>query len=267
MSDVLAVAGLVADGPPGGRLDGIGLALAEGTITALLADSPAAAGLVVAVLGGLIAPRAGRIELRGRPVGAWAPRQALRAGIGTAWRPLGLQPRLPAWRSLVLGGVLDRRPGLAPLRPSVALAQLALETARLGLGEDELRQPPETLPAERQGLLAVARAFGAGGSAVLLDEPTLDLPVDSAALVLARAAEARTAGAAVLLATTNVQHAWAVADRFALLYRGRILAVLGRAQTRCEELYRAMFGAQDYQDLALQLQRAGAGGAAAAPPA
>jgi simple sugar transport system ATP-binding protein len=92
------------------------------------------------------------------------------------------------------------------------------------------------------------------------------MPVESAALVLARATEARAAGAAVLVATTNVQHAWAVADRFVLLYRGQILAVLGRAQTRREELYRAMFGAQDYQDLALQLQHAGVRGDAAAPP-
>jgi simple sugar transport system ATP-binding protein len=103
-------------------------------------------------------------------------------------------------------------------------------------------------------------------AAGLLDEPTLGMPVESAALVLARATEARAAGAAVLVATTNVQHAWAVADRFVLLYRGQILAVLGRAQTRREELYRAMFGAQDYQDLALQLQHAGVRGDAAAPP-
>ncbi len=262
MSDVLAIAGLAASGLGGARLDGVDLTLPEGSITALLADSPASAGLVVAVLGGLIAPTAGRISLHGTPVRAWSPRHALCAGIGSAWRPLGLLPGLPVWRSLVLGGALDRRPGLAPLRESVALAGLALETARLGLGEDELRQPPEALPVDRHGLLLVARAFGAGGTAVLLDEPTLDQPIETAALVLARASEARAAGTAVLLATTNVQHAWAVADRFILLYRGRILAVLGRTQTRREELYRAMFGAQDYQDLALQLQRAGAGAAA-----
>ena len=267
MSDLLAGTRLNLDGPAGGHLAGADLALPAGSITARLADSPASAGLLVAALGGLIRPTSGRIELRGRPLGAWSPRQALRAGVASAWRHRSLLPGLPAWRSLVLGGPLDRGSGFAPLRASVALRELALETARLGLGEDGLRRPPEALPAAQRGLLLVARAFAAGRTAVLLDEPTIGLPVDTVALVLARCIEARAADAAILLATTNVQHAWAVADRFALLYQGRILAVLGRTQTRREELYRAMFGAQDYQDLALQMQQAGAPGGAEAEQA
>lgn len=250
---------LAPAGLRGSAVESFDLRLEPSRITVLLADSAVAAGLIVAALGGVVSLGGGEIRLHGRAVRRWRADDAIRAGVGTASGETELIAGLPAWRSLILG-VEPARSLLRPLGHRRALAHLAIEMARLGIDEAELLLPPEALPRPRRTLMAAARAFTIGRTAVLLDEPAVGLPVETAALVLARAVEAREAGAAVLLATANVQHAWAVADRFVLCYGGRPLAVLGRAETRREELYRAMLGNQDFQELAAQLQGLGVRG-------
>jgi simple sugar transport system ATP-binding protein len=244
-------------------LDGLNLALPAGKVTCVLADSRAVSTLIVNALGGLAPCTAGSIRIAGRELHRWSPRLMRREGVGIAPADLQLLPELPVWRSLIIGA---EPPAARLLGEAQVLRLVGPEAAALGLGSELLRRPPDELTPTAQRLLLATRAFAHGRRVVLLDEPTTGMPLEPAALVLRRITEARDAGAAVLLATPNVQHAWAVGDQFVLVYAGRTLGTFARGQTSREELHRAMLGNQDFQELAAELSRLGAAPPEPPPP-
>jgi simple sugar transport system ATP-binding protein len=262
---VLELRGLTAIASDGSAVSDIEQRLAGGEIACVLGDPAAGRRALLEFLAGRSRPIAGSIAVPAARPGRWSAAAAARAGIGVA-ADTALLPGLPIWRSFVAG----REPtiGVPPLRlvrRRRAVEIVREELARLNVRDVDPRSLPEQLPADRRRLLDVARAFWIGSRAVLLDEPTRGLDVDQAARVLHRMLEARKAGVAVLFATGNVQHAWAVADRFLVLYNGRPLGSFVKAQTRREELYRLMLGNQDFKELAHEL--AGLGWAQFEPPA
>lgn len=261
---VLELRGLAAAAADGSVVSGVEQRLVGGEIACVLGDPAAGGRALLSFLAGQTRPLAGSIAVPAARPGRWTSAAAVAAGIGVS-AGSALLPGLPVWRSFVLG----REPaaGIPPLR--LVRRGRAREMARENLGRlgvdsfDPDRLAEELTPVERQ-LVGVARAFWIGSRAVLLDEPTRGLGVDDAANVLHRMLEAREAGVAVLFATSDVQHAWAVADRFLVLYGGRPLGSFAKAQTSREELYRLMLGNQDFEELAHEL--VGKGWERAEPP-
>ena len=73
----------------------------------------------------------------------------------------------------------------------------------------------------------------ASGSLIVLSQPTRGLDVGSIQYIHGRAVERRDAGAAVLLVSSELDEVMALADRVAVMYRGRIIGVLsGESLTR-----------------------------------
>lgn len=250
---VLELRSVAATAADGSVVSGVDQRLLAGEIVSVLGDPTAGGRALLAFLAGQSRLLAGSIAVPAARPGRWTSAAAIRAGIGVATGG-SLLPGLPIWRSFVL----SREPaaGIPPLRfvrRGKAREITSEHLARLGVTTIDPGSLPEQLsPAERQ-LVAVARAFWVGTRAVLLDEPTRGLNVDGTANLLHRMLEAREAGAAVLFATSNVQHAWAVADRFMVLYEGRPLGSFVKSQTSREELYRLMLGNQDFEELAHEL--------------
>lgn len=252
-SPVLELRGASGVAADGSVFSGIDQRLVAGEIACMLGDPAAGGQALMAFLAGQTRLLAGSIAVPSARPGRWTAAAAVLAGIGVAAGD-ALLPRLPIWRSFVLA----REPSfglplLRLLRRSRAREMTREALARIGaasIGPDSV--PEELGPTERR-LVGVARAFSIGSRAVLLDEPTRGLGIDEAANVLHRMLEARESGVALLFATSDVQHAWAVADRFTVLYGGRPLGSFPKAQTSREELYRLMLGNQDFEELAHEL--------------
>ncbi|MGA9531562.1 MAG: ABC transporter ATP-binding protein [Anaerolineales bacterium] len=94
---------------------------------------------------------------------------------------------------------------------------------RLGLGEKR-RTPYRQLSTGQQRRLALALAIAHRPEVLILDEPTAGLDVASRAELHALMAELRSEGTAILLATHDMAEAEKLADRVAILLRGRIAA-------------------------------------------
>ena len=252
-SPMLELRGLAAATVDGATVAGVDLRLMPGEIACVLGDPAAGGRALFEFLAGRCRPRAGSIAVPSARPGRWSAAAAARAGIGVAAGTV-LLPGLPIWRSFVAGN--EPAIGLPPLRllrRQRAREITGEELKRLGAGSIAPDTPAgELTPVQRQ-LVGVARAFWIGSRAVLLNEPTRGLGVDEAANVLHRMLEAREAGIAVLFATGDVQHAWAVADRFTVLYAGRPLGSFAKSLTSREELYRLMLGNQDFEELAHEL--------------
>ena len=95
---------------------------------------------------------------------------------------------------------------------------------RLGLGEKK-RAPFRKLSTGQQRRLALALAVAHKPKVLILDEPTAGLDVATRAELHALVAELRQQGTTILLATHDMAEAEKLADRVAILLRGRIVAM------------------------------------------
>ena len=179
-------------------LRGLDLRLGRGELIALIGRNGAGKSTLLRTAAGLIEPRRGRVEAPGE---------------------VAMLPQRPA-DMFVRERVGDELPGAA--------GAAALE--RFGLGEAAGADPRDLSGGERQRLalaiVVAGRDAGEGGQpgAVLLDEPTrgMDRARKHELGELARDLAAR--GAAVMIATHDVEFAAAFADRVVLMGRGEVIA-------------------------------------------
>ncbi len=198
----LSVSGLAVElggavGGPRRVLDGIDLELLPGEVVALVGPNGAGKSTLLRALAGVLDPSEGSV----------------RAAAGCAL----LTQRPDDY--FVRERVGDELPGEA--------GRLAIEVAGLDIAPD--RDPRDLSGGERQRLaLAIALAGrGAGGSPpglICLDEPTRGLDRRRKAALASWLTSLARRGAAVLVATHDVEFAASFADRVALLARGRVLA-------------------------------------------
>jgi ABC-2 type transport system ATP-binding protein len=109
-----------------------------------------------------------------------------------------------------------------------------------GLSEAARRRTGEYSKGMRQKL-ALARALIHEPAALLLDEPTSAMDPESARLVREHIASLRSANRAIVICTHNLSEAEILADKVAIIYRGKI-----RVQGTLEELKRKTLGAQEF---------------------
>ncbi|UCM87643.1 ATP-binding cassette domain-containing protein [Streptomyces marincola] len=181
----------------GGRadpvLDGLDLAVPPGGHLAVVGPSGAGKSTLAALAAGLLAPRAGRVALCGRPV----------AGR-TAAELAALRVLIPQEAYVFRGSVADNLSYLRAAPPPAAALTAAAEAVGAGDLLDRLGGPagqvdPAALSAGERQLLALTRAFLSPAPVALLDEATCHL--DPAAEAGAeRAFAARPGGTLVVIA-------------------------------------------------------------------
>jgi ABC-type sugar transport system ATPase subunit len=98
------------------------------------------------------------------------------------------------------------------------LAGLGVTTVR------SIRQPVGSLSGGQRQSVAVAKAVMWNSKLVIMDEPTAALGVTQTAMVLGLIGRLRDNGLAVLMISHNLNDVFAVADRMAVLYLGRMVA-------------------------------------------
>jgi simple sugar transport system ATP-binding protein len=187
----------------------------------------------------------GEIRVRGHLVAAGARMpEALRPALIPEDRITeGLIPGLPLWENLLLGHrhdpALVRRGGFRP-RAARAWARPLLERFRVQPGEADL--VPEALSGGNQQKLLCARELSRASGLLVACQPTRGIDLASTEFLHGLLREWRAQGGSVLLLSADVDEILALADRVAVLYRGRLGAPVARAETAIEPLGRAMVG-------------------------
>jgi simple sugar transport system ATP-binding protein len=226
-------------------LEGVSLAVEEGTVTCVLGDNGAGKSTLIRILSGVHLPTGGALFMDGEEIRLDSPREARSRGIATVHQNLGVIPLMSVWRNFVLGAEPVR--GWGPFRRlDVAAARRTAteEMDRMGIQVRDPEQPVGVLSGGERQSLAIARALHQGARVLILDEPTAALGVRQARLVLDHVVKARERGAAVVLITHNPVHALQVGDRFLVLARGRSVALRERGETDEGELSTLMSGLQ-----------------------
>jgi ABC-type sugar transport system ATPase subunit len=207
-------------------LKGVDLDIAAGQVTALVGDNGAGKSTLIKIVSGIYSADEGELYWQGEPVHIRTPKGAAELGIQTVYQDLALCDNLDIVANMYLGRELTRLDLLdesaMELTAKKTLADLSVTTVR------SIRQPVGALSGGQRQAVAVARAVMWEAKLVIMDEPTAALGVAQTAMVLELIQRLAHSGIAVLLISHNLNDVFAVADRLAVLYLGR-MAVSGPA--------------------------------------
>ncbi|MFM7319989.1 MAG: sugar ABC transporter ATP-binding protein [Armatimonadota bacterium] len=219
-------------------LDSVSLSVAPGEVVALLGENGAGKSTLMKILGGVVAPDAGSIEIAGAPGIPSSPADAARKGVAFVHQELSVLDNLDIAGNICLGRE-PRRRGLLDTPAMHRTAGMAME--RVGLA-----CPPSTmvsdLPIAHRQLVEVARALAQDARILILDEPTSSLTPTETTRLLEVVSELRAQGVAVIYITHRLGEVVAVADRAVVLRDGRNVGILERHELTHDRMVAAMVG-------------------------
>ncbi len=210
-----------APGPP--VLEGFTLAVAPGETVALVGPSGSGKTTALKLANRLLDADSGEVRVFGERVAAAEP-PALRRRIGYVIQEGGL---FPHWSVRENVETVPRLLGWPEEKRRARAAEL-LETVGLPPAEFAERRPRELSGGQRQRV-GVARALAADPPLLLMDEPfgALD-PIARRSIQREFLAWKKSLAVAVLLVTHDLREAFRLADRIAVLHRGRVRQVGSR---------------------------------------
>lgn len=201
---------------------------------------------LVRCLTGLMKVEKGKIIILGKDVTNKQPR--LITELGTAHIPEdrqkdGLVLPAPVQDNLVLNTYY-----LKPFAKGIIMQPDAILKNAVGLiGDFDIRTPDAVTPASmlsggNQQKVIVAREFSRPIKLLIASQPTRGLDVGSIEYIHRRLIEKRNEGCGVLLVSTELDEIMQLSDRIAVMYRGKIVAVVDADMVTKEDLGYLMAG-------------------------
>jgi branched-chain amino acid transport system ATP-binding protein len=196
-------------------LRGLSLTVDAGTVVCLVGPNGAGKSTVLKVATGLLAPRAGRVLLRGEDVTAVHPRRLLAKGVAHVLQGHSIFPEMTVEENVRLGAYTVRDRGLIDRRSREVRELFPV------VGE-RWKTTAGLLSGGQQKQVELARALMLEPAVVLLDEPSMGLDPRATATVFEQIVRLREVGTAVLLVEQNARRALEVADVGCVLDLGRV---------------------------------------------
>jgi general nucleoside transport system ATP-binding protein len=220
---------VVAD--PNGRtwVNGISFQVRAGEILGIAGVQGNGQTELCEALMGLRPTAAGMVTVGGRDLTHATPRARLRSGFAYVpedRREDGLIGSFSVAENLILD-TYDRPPFAS--RHALKLPAIATNAAEL-IGEFDVRadspaMPAGTLSGGNQQKVILARELGREHKVLIASQPTRGLDVGSIEFVHRRIVDQRDHGVAVLIVSSELDEIYALADRIAVIYEGKITGV------------------------------------------
>jgi branched-chain amino acid transport system ATP-binding protein len=193
-------------------LHGVNLTVAAGEVVALLGPNGAGKSTLLRVAAGIHPVASGRVRLAGRDVSGAAPRDLARAGVCLIPEGRGIFPNLSVRDNLLMMTFAGRT------RDEVEHVAFT----RFPVLERRCTQPAGTLSGGEQQMLALARGLAADPAVLLLDELSMGLAPRIVGALYEQVAAIACDGPAVLVVEQFATAVLGIADRAAVLVRGRV---------------------------------------------
>jgi len=245
---VLEVEDLVVRDDRGQRVvDGVSFDVRAGEILAIAGVQGNGQTELVEAICGMRAPESGTVRLAGDDVTGAGPDHLFGAGLAHVPEDRqrdGLIGTFAVSANMVLNQV--RTP---PFARGLRLNRKAVRqhAGRL-VQEFDVRTPSvdvavSTLSGGNQQKVIIAREFFHGDKLLVLSQPTRGLDVGSIQYIHRQVVAKRDVGAAVLLNSSELDEVLALADRIAVIYRGRLVGMVERSEANRERIGLLMAGA------------------------
>ncbi len=127
------------------------------------------------------------------------------------------------------------------------------ENAKAQIAEFDIRPPAADIAARNlsggnQQKVVIAREMGQSFGVLLASQPTRGVDVGAIEFIHSRLREARAAGKAILLVSAELKEVLALADRVAVMYRGKFSKIVPAAEASEESLGEYMTGSKKESD-------------------
>jgi simple sugar transport system ATP-binding protein/ribose transport system ATP-binding protein len=200
-------------------LSGVDLAVAPGTVHAIVGENGAGKSTLGKVVAGVLQPDAGTFKVGGQAVHFGSPRDALDHGITTIAQELSLVPARSVTENVYLG-IEDSRLGVVDPR---ALRRRLVEL----MEREDLRVPPDALvrqlsPHDQQKV-EILRALARDASFVIMDEPTARLSADETLSLRQTVRSLAEAGHTIVFISHFIEEVLEVADAITIMRDGRVI--------------------------------------------
>ncbi len=219
-------------------VDDVSLRVAPGEVLALVGENGAGKSTLISVACGLYRADAGAVQAFGRTLPPGDPRAAIEAGLGVVYQHFMLVGPLTVWENVVLGRE-PRRFGV--LDAARARREVAAAAQRFGLTLD-VDARIETLGVGAQQRVEIVKQLWRGARVLILDEPTAVLSPHEADELVKTVRALAADGRAVIFISHKLREVLAVADRIAVLRRGKLVQETARSQTSAAQLAEAVMG-------------------------
>jgi len=236
---------------------GATLQVLPGEIHALVGENGAGKSTLMRILGGLMKPDAGKVEVNGRNVTGWSTNEAIAAGIGIVHQHFMLVPTLSVAENLVLGCepktrgiVLDYK------RAADDVRKLSNETG-LVIAPERLISDLSVGEAQRVEILKV---LFRGARILVLDEPTAVLSPPEVRELWTVLRRLRDNGATIVLITHRLDEVVELSDTITVMRAGQTVARIKTSDTTPAEIARLMVGREVSLSAGKRVQPSGRAG-------
>jgi branched-chain amino acid transport system ATP-binding protein len=213
-------------------VDRVSLAVAEGSITAVLGANGAGKSSLLKTISGVVRPREGTVRFGDRDITRTAPEDVVRLGLAHVPEGAGAIEELSVEENLRLGALWrnDRADRRHALDDVYELFPRLHERRRLSAS---------SLSGGERQTLCIGRALMGRPTMLLLDEPSLGLAPRLAARIMRVIRELRERmGLTVLLVEQNAKSALSIADRGVVLNVGRVVAAAEASELAADDQLR-----------------------------
>lgn len=202
-------------------LDGIDLKINRGQSLVVIGGSGTGKSVMIKSVLGILRPEAGQIYVDGQEVTRLRgrSRENYLKKFGMLFQGAALFDSLPVWENVAFGLIQGRGMKRKQAR-EVAIEKLA----KVGLGSDVANLSPAELSGGMQKRVGLARAIAADPEIIFFDEPTTGLdPIMADVINDLIVDTVKDMGVTTLSITHDMASARKIADRIAMIYKGKII--------------------------------------------
>ena len=216
----------------------VSLCVESGTIHAIIGENGAGKTTLMNILYGLYQPDGGEILIKGERVSFRSAMDAIRQGIGMVHQHFMLARPMTVVENVMLGKKSRRGILLDTKETATELKELA---DKYKMNIDPYSKIWQLSVGEQQRV-EILTAIYQGADILILDEPTAVLTPQEANILFDMLRHMKADGKSIILITHKLEEIKKVADRCAILNRGRLIDVLDVKETSTKKMASLMVG-------------------------
>ena len=202
-------------------LDGIDLEIKKGESLVVIGGSGTGKSVLIKCIQGILTPDKGSILVDGKEVvgESEAEKEAMHSKMGMLFQGGALFDSLTVWENVAFGLMMNKKVDKKTAR------KVAIQVLRqVGLAPDVADLSPSELSGGMQKRVGLARAIATKPEIIFFDEPTTGLdPIMSDVINDLIIESVKGLGATALTITHDMASARKIADKIAMLYKGKII--------------------------------------------